>query len=100
MSKVGHQRFIAAGIPALQAASQFLHELEKYINETGDPSLLAMTGNQAQAVLQFMMKHQMYNRTIIHAMTERKRISELQGGHSLSQKRRLAQERQGISAVT
>lgn len=91
--KVGHQRFIALGISNLQTASQFINSLESYIGEVKDPSLLAITGEQAMSIMNFMTKHNMHNPFLMKYMQERHRISERQGAFSLQRKREIKEQR-------
>lgn len=88
--KTAVHRHIRLGITTLNAAAEFLLSLQEYIDETNDPSLLAMTKQQAEAILRYVS---VSNESIELALRERVRISVLQGEYSQSQKKKF-QERQ------
>lgn len=86
------QQWNHLGVSSLQSAHSYLVGLKYYINETNDPSLLAMTGTQAASVLEFMDSWGIKHEKMHHALSERVRISELQGSYSQRRKRELRGE--------
>ena len=82
-------RWLRTGIAALGPASTFMDDLEDYVRKTGDPSLVAMTKEQAIEILAFLeFQHRISgDLQLIHALRERIRICVLQGEYSLAQKR-------------
>lgn len=82
-------RWVRTGITTLIPAETFIDDLIEYIEDTGDPSLLAMTREQASTILKYIIKHfdQDRHKGVIYALKERIRICTLQGEYSLSQKR-------------
>jgi len=89
------QNWINIGVPTLITARTFLDDLKYYVFKLGDPSLIAMTGGQARAVMQYIEHVGARNKydDLYRAMQERVRISELQGEYSLAQKRKLREAR-------
>ena len=88
------QNWINLGVPSLISSRTFLNDLSRYVQELGDPSLIAMTGGQAQAVMDFITETRAVQYSKLYdSMKERVRISKLQGGYSLERKRLLNQQR-------
>lgn len=86
------QQWNHLGVSSLQATHAYLAGLKHYVSRTNDPSLLAMTGIQAAAILEFMDSWGIKHDKLHHAMSERVRISELQGSYSQRRKRELRGE--------
>ena len=78
-------RWIKTGVATLDPVSTFIEDLEEYVTDTSDPSLLAMTKEQATAILNFLDERR--SNDLKNALRERIRICVLQGEYSLQRKR-------------
>lgn len=82
-------RWLRTGIATLTPVEVFVTDLVNYIERTGDPSLLAMTKEQAREVLYYIEEYSnsIKFQDVRFALRERIRICELQGEYSVQQKR-------------
>ena len=76
--KIGMQNMNAIGTLSLMAAAEYMERLREYVNNTPSPAQLAMTGGEAQMVLDFMDRMKINDISLRGFLNDRVAISKTQ----------------------